>query len=65
MAEKIISFNKAIEELEEILQRIESGALDLDDLTSQVKRASALLKICNDKLRSTEEELEKIVKDIE
>ncbi len=65
MAEKIISFNKAIEELEEILQRIESGALDLDDLTSQVKRASSLLKICNDKLRSTEEELEKIVKDIE
>ena len=51
MSEENISFSKAIDELEEILLRIESGDMDLDDLTSQVKRASSLLKICNNKLK--------------
>ena len=44
---------------------IESGEMDVDDLTSKVKRASVLLDICNKKLRKTEEELDKIVEDIE
>lgn len=65
MAEEKISFNKAIEELEGILKKIESGEMDLDDLTKQVKRASSLLETCNKKLKSTEDELEKIVKDME
>lgn len=63
--EKKISFNEAISELEIILKQIESGEMDLDDLTSKVKRASALIEICNKKLRSTEAELDKIVKDLE
>ncbi|MEE4117263.1 MAG: exodeoxyribonuclease VII small subunit [Marinilabiliaceae bacterium] len=63
--DKKISFNEAISELEIILKQIESGEMDLDDLTSKVKRASALIEICNKKLRSTEEELDKIVKDLE
>lgn len=60
-----ITFNDAIHELESILKGIESGEMDLDDLTNQVSRASELLKICNSKLRHTETELEKIVKDME
>jgi len=65
MAEEKITFNKAIEELETILEKIENGDMDLDDLTAEVKRASKLLETCNKKLKSTEEELEKIVKDME
>ena len=63
--DKKIKFNEAINELEIILREIETGDMDLDDLTSKVKRASSLIEICNKKLRSTEEELEKIVKDLE
>ena len=65
MAEKKPTFNEALEELESILKEIESGEMDVDKLTSKVKRASVLLDICNRKLKKTEEELEKIVDDLE
>lgn len=65
MAEKKPTFNKALEELELILKEIESGEMDVDDLTTKVKRAALLLDICNKKLRKTEEELDKIAEDIE
>ena len=65
MAEKKITFNEAISELEIILDRIESGEIDIDDLSAKVKRASALIKICKSKLRATEEEIDKIVREIE
>ena len=65
MKKQEITFNDAILELERILKDIEGGEIDLDELTTQVSRASELLKICNNKLRHTESELEKIVKDME
>ena len=64
MAEKKIKFNEAIKELEEILQKIESGELDVDELSGKVKRASELIKICQDKLRETENEVDKIIEDM-
>lgn len=60
-----ITFNDSVLELETILKNIEGGEMDLDDLTAQVSRAAELLKVCNNKLRQTETELEKIVKDME
>ena len=64
MAEKQPSFNEALQELELILKEIESGEMDVDNLTTKVKRASQLLEICNKKLKKTEEELDKIVEDL-
>ncbi len=64
MAENI-SYKDAIEEIESILQQVESGELDVDQLTDKVKRVSALLEICNKKLKTTEKEVEKIIKDME
>jgi exodeoxyribonuclease VII small subunit len=60
-----IKYGEAIEEIEKILKQIENEELDVDDLTSKVKRVSELLSICKTKLRTTEEEVEKIIKDIE
>ena len=65
MAEKKISFNEAIKELEIILEQIESGEPDVDELSGKVKRASELIKICRKKLKSTEEEIDKILEDME
>jgi len=56
MAKKEFSFNNAVQEIENILQNIESGDLDIDKLSVEVKRASELIKECQKKLRSTEEE---------
>ena len=63
--EKQIKYGEAIEEIEKILKQIENEELDVDDLTSKVKRVSELLSLCKNKLRTTEEEIEKILKEIE
>ena len=64
MAKKEFSFNDAVVEIEKILHNIESGDLDIDILSVEVKRASELIKLCQKKLRSTEEEINSIFKDL-
>jgi len=65
MAKKKISYKDAISEIEETIALIENEELDVDDLSEKVKRVSALIKICKEKLYKTEEEVEKILKEIE
>jgi exodeoxyribonuclease VII small subunit len=64
MAKKEFSFNEAVKEIERILQTIETGNLDVDKLSEEVKKASELIKQCQKKLRSTEEEINSIFKDM-
>lgn len=64
MAKKEFSFNEAMLEIEKILQKIERGDLDVDKLSSEVKRASVLIKQCQNKLRTTEDEINSIFKDL-
>jgi exodeoxyribonuclease VII small subunit len=64
MTKKEFSFNEAVIEIEDILRKIESGDLDIDKLSIEVKRASELIKQCQKKLRSTEEEINGIFKDM-
>jgi exodeoxyribonuclease VII small subunit len=64
MAKKEFSFNDSVVEIEKILHNIESGDLDIDRLAVEVKRASELIKLCQKKLRSTEEEINSIFKDL-
>jgi exodeoxyribonuclease VII small subunit len=64
MAKKEFSFNNAVIEIEKILHNIESGDLDIDKLSVEVKRASDLIKQCQKKLKSTEEEINSIFRDL-
>ncbi|MGD0583873.1 MAG: exodeoxyribonuclease VII small subunit [Bacteroidales bacterium] len=64
MAKKEFSFNDAVKEIEKILRNIETGELDVDKLSEEVKRASELIRQCQKKLRSTEEEINSIFKDM-
>jgi exodeoxyribonuclease VII small subunit len=64
MAKKEFSFNEAVIEIEKILRNIESGELDIDKLALEVKRASELIRQCQKKLRTTEEEINSIFKDL-
>jgi len=64
MAKKEFSFNEAVKEIEKILGEIESGEQDVDKLSVAVKRASELIKQCQKKLRTTEEEINSIFKDL-
>lgn len=65
MSTKKISYNEAIAEIEEVLEKIENEELDVDELAEKVKRVSVLLKICKDKLFSTSEQVEQILKEME
>jgi len=56
-----ISYQEAILEIEEIIKKIESGELDVDQLTDQVKHVSTLLDICRKRLKTAEEEIKKII----
>ena len=58
-----ISYAAALEELEKILADMESNELDLDTLSEKVKRAAFLTKLCKTKLRSTTEEIDKILEE--
>jgi len=63
MKTKSPSYNQAINEIEEILEKIENGEPDVDELAALVKRAGYLIKLCRTKLHSTEKEIEAILKD--
>jgi exodeoxyribonuclease VII small subunit len=62
---KGLSYKEAIQEIEEILQQIENDEPDVDQLSEKVKRLSVLVSWCREKLHNTEEEIEKILKEIE
>jgi exodeoxyribonuclease VII small subunit len=61
MAKKEISYSEAVIEIEEILQQLENEELDIDILSEKVKKVSSLLKICKKKLHQTEDEVQKIL----
>lgn len=64
MNKKEFSFNEAVVKIEEILRNIENGDLDVDKLSSEVKDAAELIKQCQKKLKTTEEEINSIFKDL-
>lgn len=65
MAKKEKTYNEAIQELQSILDKIESGDLDVDILSEEVKKATQLLKFCKDKLYTTDTEIKKILDNLD
>jgi exodeoxyribonuclease VII small subunit len=55
------SFGEAVQEVEDILGRLEGDEVDVDELTVEVKRAVELVGLCRDKLRRTELEVKEFV----
>lgn len=62
--EKQISYSDAISELELIVTEIEQGEITIDTLSEKVKRAAELIKVCKNKLSSTEDDVNKILGEI-
>lgn len=65
MAKKEKSYTEALTELQNILDKIESGDLDVDVLTDEIKKASELIRLCKDKLYKTDAQIKKIIDEIE
>jgi len=59
-----ITYTEAFDELQEIVNEMEDSKISVDDLDKKIKRAAVLLKICKDKLYKTEENVQKILDEI-
>ncbi len=62
---KEMTYSQALNELETIVRGIESEEVDVDVLADRIKRASFLIKFCKDKLRKAEDEVKKVLSDME
>ncbi|MDX1628934.1 MAG: exodeoxyribonuclease VII small subunit [Fulvivirga sp.] len=65
MSKKNTNYQEAVEELEQILDQIENGEPDVDQLDGLVKKAAALIKLCKQKLKSTEQNLNDTLNELE
>lgn len=59
------SYSKSLEELQKILEDLESENVEIDKLAEKVKRAIELIKFLRTKLKKTEVEIKEIVKEFE
>ena len=65
MSKKTTSYKEAITEIEEILKQLDNNELDVDELSDKVKRVSQLVTLCKEKLHNTEQEIDKILKEMD
>ena len=59
------TYSNAFDELNQIVNDLEEGEVSVDELSEKVKRASELIEFCQEKLASTEEDVNSILKDLD
>ena len=52
------TYQKAYSELQSIVAKMQNEEIGLDELGKEVKRAAELIKMCKEKLRDVEKEIE-------
>lgn len=56
-AELPATYEAALQELEQLVERLESGEMPLDQLLSGYQRGAELLKYCRDRLAAVEDQV--------
>ena len=59
--EKKIKFEDKMKELEEIINDLENGEIDLDESINKYTKAMKLIKECDTELKNVEEQVSKLV----
>ena len=59
------SYKEAVEKLRRIVAEIEQGDLDVDLLSDKVKEATRLIKLCKEELYKADEEVKKVLEELE
>ena len=62
MTKKEETYNEAVEKLRKIVADIENGELDVDVLSGEATR---LIKLCKEKLYKVDEEVKKVLEELE
>ncbi len=55
-----MNYKEAKAELDSIIEDIENGDVDIDALSTKIKRAGELIQFCQQKLKETEESIDNI-----
>jgi|AP45_3_1055517.scaffolds.fasta_scaffold33722_2 exodeoxyribonuclease VII small subunit len=58
-------YKEALTELEQILDQIEGGEVDLDDLGAKVERAAQLIQLCRGKIERAEVQVRRIIESLD
>ncbi|MBP5764905.1 MAG: exodeoxyribonuclease VII small subunit [Bacteroidales bacterium] len=65
MAKKDLTYGDAVRELEDIVAKLQSPLCEVDQLCDLTKRSVELLKFCKQKLTATDEDLKKLLDNID
>ena len=60
MAKKF-NYNESLKEIQDIINDIEQNDIDVDELSTKIKRASFLIKKCKTQLKNTEKDVNSIL----
>ena len=55
------TYAQALAEMEEIIANIQNEKYTIDELSEKVRRVSQLIVFCKEKLRETDDEIEKVI----
>lgn len=61
--ERHLNFEDSLTNLEEIVKKLETGEVPLDDAITEFNKAMELAKACDEKLKNAEEAITKLVKE--
>jgi len=64
-SKKIPTYAEAAAELQEILEKIEGGEVDVDEVVALVRRGAELIRFCRERLDAARLEVGKVVADLD
>ena len=56
-----MTYTRAVMRLEEIMNAVQGGKLDIDELSGMLKEAAALVRFCRGKLYKVDEEVKELL----
>lgn len=56
-----MKYEDAMRQLENIVEDMENGELDIDEMGKQLQKAQQLIKLCKEKLTKTNQEIHQIL----
>ena len=61
MTKQELKYEDAVRQLETIVDKLESNELGIDQLSSELKKAQQLIKLCKEKLTKSDNEIKKLL----
>lgn len=61
MAKQELKYEDAVRQLETIVDKLENNELGIDQLSTELKKAQQLIKLCKEKLTKTDNEIKKLL----